>query len=279
MKVVLLGADGQLGTDLSRMVPKDIQLIPLTIEDVDIRNRDKIINILTDIMPEIILNTAAFVRVDDCEDEGEIAFGVNAMGVKNLVDVCRRLNCTMVYISTDYVFDGKKMPQPYYEYDIPNPLNIYGMSKYAGELIIQNYLEKYYIVRTASLYGKRGAEGKGGNFITAILNKAKHEEKLSVVNDIIISSTYTIDASKEIWHIILNTMPYGIYHVTNSGYCSWYDFAKKILELAGIVKKIAPVLHTEYPTKAKRSLWSVLESRRGIKLRSWEEALEVFMLV
>ena len=186
---------------------------------------------------------------------------------------------TLIHISTDYVFDGKKLKEkkPYVESDKPNPINIYGISKYAGELIVQNYLEKFYIVRVASLFGKRVASGKGGNFVYAILEKAKKGEELKVIDDIYMSPTYTYDASKKIWNLILKEKPYGVYHITNAGYCSWYEFASKILELANIKVRIKPVKHTEFKMKAKRPLWSPLNSEKGISMPYWEDALKRFL--
>lgn len=279
MKVALLGANGQLGSDLIKTVPKGIKLFPLTRKEVDVRNKEAVSKILKSLSPHVVLNTTAYVKVDLAEDEIEEAFSVNAIGVKNLVDVCKETGAALVHISTDYVFDGKKLEkrEPYYEDDLPNPINIYGISKYTGELIVKNYLDKYYIIRVASLYGRAGASGKGGNFVYTILRKAKAGEPLRVIDNIYMSPTYTLDAAKEIWRIILKGRPYGIYHVTNSGYCSWYEFAKKILEYSGLKTDIKPVRHTEFKTKANRPLWSPLASKKGIKLRSWEEALKDFI--
>jgi len=281
MKVVLIGASGQLGNDIVTVVPSKIDLIPLSRKDVDVTVKEQVENVIKNFSPEIIINTSAYVKVDMAEEEVDKAFLVNAIGVKNLVDICKELGICFLHISTDYVFDGKKLEskKPYTEEDTPNPINIYGLSKYTGELIIQNYLEKYYIVRVASLYGKAGASGKGGNFVYTIIKKAKSGEPLRVVNDIFMSPTYTLDAAQKIWEIILRNKPYGIYHVTNSGYCSWYEFAVKILEYTGLINKvdIKPVKHTEFKAKAKRPLWSPLTSIKGIKLRPWQEALRDFI--
>ena len=279
MKVALLGANGQLGSDLVKTRPEGIELVLLTRKEIDVTNREQVDRVLSDIRPDLILNTTAYVKVDLAEEEPEKAFAVNAVGVKNLVDVCLKTGAVLVHISTDYVFDGKKIKtkEPYTEEDPPNPINVYGISKYAGELIVRNYLEKYYVVRVASLYGRAGASGKGGNFVYTILNKARAGEPLRVVDDIYMSPTYTLDAAREIWSIILKERPYGLYHVVNSGYCSWYEFAVKILEFAGIEARIEPVKHTEFPTRARRPLWSPLASIKGVALRPWEEALREFV--
>jgi len=281
MKVAVIGANGQLGSDLLRAGLKysNVELIPLTRKELDITVREQVYEVFKSIKPDFVINTAAFHKTDLCEIETSKAFKINTEGVKNLVETCTELNTALVHISTDYVFDGKKLKEkkPYVESDKPNPINIYGISKYAGELIVQNYLEKFYVVRVASLFGRRGASGKGGNFVYTILEKAKKGEELKVIDDIYMSPTYTYDASKEIWNLILNEKPYGIYHITNTGYCSWYEFAFKILEFANIKTRIKPVKHTEFKMKAKRPLWSPLNSEKYISMPHWENALHRFI--
>jgi len=280
MKVAVIGAKGQLGQDLINTVPEGISLTCLTHEDIEITNRESVVDVLANKGHyDIVINTAAFHKTDQCEDEPYKAFLVNAVGVKNLVDICSEIGAVLVHISTDYVFDGTKLKnrEPYTEDDLPNPINIYGISKHAGEVIIQNYLEKYYIFRVASLYGRAGASGKGGNFVYTIINKAKKGEPLKVVDDIFMSPTYTFDAAKEIWKIMVENKPYGLYHVTNSGYCSWYEFAQKIVEYADIEADIKPVKHTEFKTRARRPLWSPLRSVKGITMRPWQDALKDFI--
>jgi len=282
MRVAVIGAKGQLGQDIVKTVPKDVILETFTHQDFDITNKKDVMDYLgSENKFDVIINTAAFHKTDQCEEEPEKAFLVNTIGVKNLVDICKKNDSILIHISTDYVFDGNKLEskKPYTEEETPNPINVYGLSKYAGELIIKNYLEKYYIVRVASLYGKAGASGKGGNFVYTIIKKAKNGEPLKVIDDIFMSPAYTLDAAKKIWEIILEKKPYGIYHVTNSGYCSWYEFAVKILEYSGLRNKvdIKPVKHTEFRTKARRPLWSPLKSVKGIELRRWDEALKDFI--
>ncbi len=277
MKVALVGADGQLGTDIIWTKPEGVELIPLTINELDIKDRDKTWSVIGEIEPDLVINTAAYVRVDDAEDNAEEAFKVNAIGAKNLAEACREIESIMLHISTDYVFDGKKVSEPYSEVDVPNPINVYGLSKYAGDLFVQNYTEQHCILRTASLYGKAGAYGKGGNFVYTILDKAKRGETLRVVDDIQMSPTYALDLAKEIWSLTSSRNASGIYHITNSGFCSWYEFTKKILEFSKIEAEIIPVSHREYKTKARRPQWTPLMSVKGLKLRNWESALEDFM--
>ncbi|MBX6423267.1 dTDP-4-dehydrorhamnose reductase [Thermosulfurimonas sp. F29] len=279
MRIALLGARGQLGSELVKTRPEGVELFPLTRSEVDVTDGKRVDALLSEVRPDLILNATAYVKVDQAEDEPEKAFAVNAVGVKNLVDVCLKTGSVLVHISTDYVFDGKKgeIGKPYTEEDRPNPINIYGISKYAGELVVRNYLERYYIVRVAGLYGRAGTSGKGGNFVYTILRKARAGEPLRVVNDTFVSPTYALDAARKIWEIILDERPYGTYHVTNGGWCSWYEFACRILEFAGLEAEIRPVKHTEFPTRARRPLWSPLESVRGVAMRPWEEALRDFI--
>jgi dTDP-4-dehydrorhamnose reductase len=277
VKAVLIGAQGQLGSDLFKTKPQAVNLTPLEISDLDIRDARRVKDVLGELQPQMVINTAAYVRVDDAEDEVEQAFAVNAAGVRNVAKTCRDIRAILVHISTDYVFDGCKKGIPYDEADRPNPINVYGISKYAGEFFVSNYLEQYYLIRSASLYGSAGARGKGGNFVYTILNKAKDKAELRIVNDIFMSPTYTRDLAQGIWRLLCSQQPYGLYHMTNAGYCSWYEFAQKILEAAGLHAPCVPVPHTEYRTKARRPLWSPLTSTKGTSLRPWETALHEFL--
>ncbi|MGO9614011.1 MAG: dTDP-4-dehydrorhamnose reductase [Dissulfurispiraceae bacterium] len=276
MNTVLIGADGQLGTDLLKTTPKQITLIPLTIKDLDITDRKRAGELLGDLRPDAVINTAAYVKVDEAEDNVGEAFKVNAEGVKNLVEACKETKTVFIHLSTDYVFDGDNKDKPYNERDIPNPVNVYGISKFAGELFVRNYLTRYYLVRSASLYGQAGASGKGGNFVYSILKKAKSGVPLNVVNDIYMSPTYALDLAIAIWKLLLEEMPFGVYHITNSGYCSWYEFSKKILDYSGLTCDIIPVSHRSYSSKARRPVWSPLTSIKGVKLRDWGSALSDF---
>ena len=283
MKVAVIGSNGQLGQDLLRTAPAEVEVIPFTRKDFDITDRAKVLeNLSGGSSFDVVINTAAYHGTDACEEEPDKAFLVNSAGVKNLVDACALSGAVFVHISTDYVFDGKKleMKVPYFEDDQPNPINIYGISKYAGEITIKNYLEKYYIIRSSSLYGTAGASGKGGNFPYTILKKAKEGESLRIIDDMYMVPTHTRDLAEAIWKLIIHNFTYGIYHITHTGYCTWYEFAKKILEYAGIKAHIEPVNHTEFPTRARRPLWSVLATRNGnIQMCHWEEGLSKFMRI
>ena len=279
MNVIVIGANGQLGSDIVRAAPKHIRVYPTTKDTMNVTNPTLLEKNISKLIPDVIINTSAYTNVDLAETEAESAFMVNSVGVKNLVDICIRKNIVLVHISTDYVFDGAKLRSqtPYYEDDTPNPLNIYGISKYAGELIIRNYMDKFYIVRTSALYGMKGSKGKGGNFVYSILKRAKYQRYVNVVNDMYTSPTYTLDLANGIWQLLINGLDYGIYHMANSGHCTWYEFAEYIIRLSNLQATINPISYKDISLKAKRPLWSVLGTKKDIKLRHWKCALEEFM--
>ena len=276
MKVAILGVNGQLGSDIVLTAPGSVQLEPIARERADITDASSLAGVLESVRPGAVINTAAYVRVDDAEDNAELAFRVNAIAARDIARICERLNAVLLHVSTDYVFDGLGRSVPYTEDDIPNPVNTYGLSKFAGEIYVRNISTRHYIARVSSLYGKRGSSGKGGNFVYTILEKAKKGELLRVVDDIFMSPTYTLDAAGQIWKLLLDKKAYGVYHLNNSGHVSWHGFAQKIVEKSGLACTVAPVKHTEYKTKAKRPLWSALASTK-IEARGWEEALEDFL--
>lgn len=279
MRVVVIGSSGQLGSDLLRNAPSNIEVVGLTHSDIEITDRHSVYKSLED-GADVIINTAAFHNTDLCEEQPEKAFLVNTVGVKNLVDFCLDRDCVLVHISTDYVFSGSKLEQkePYYEDDYPDPLNIYGLSKLSGEVVIKNYLKRYYIIRTSSLFGLSGASSKGGmNFPLKVIKMAESGKPLHIINDVYMSPTSTDDLARGIWKLVTESLEWGIYHIANSGYCSWYEFARKVLDFTGMKADVQPVSHREFPSKARRPLWSVLGSRKGIKLPPWQDALERFV--
>ena len=293
MKVLVTGANGQLGTDLCK-VPRDFELIPLTHKDIEIRDMDSVKQALNKHKPNVIINTAAYVRVDDCETKQDKAFLVNALGARNVAVVAQELGAKLVHISTDYVFgglgetsmvshkSGGDKPRPYTEFDTPIPLSIYGKSKLAGENLIRHFCLRHFIIRTSGLFGIAGASGKGGNFVETMLKLAREREKLKVVDDQILSPTYTKDLAQKIVQLI-STQYYGIFHITNKGYCSWYSFAGEILKQAGLKTPVIPISSDQYPQKAKRPRYSVLDNYQlrllGMDdMRPWQEALRDYMI-
>ncbi len=278
MKVLIFGAYGQLGSDLRKTIPANIELIAPKRAEVDVTYYGSLKEFFSNVKPDTIINCSAYVKVDQAEDEPEEALKTNAVALKYIIQSLRN-NPKIIHISTDYVFDGKKRGEPYCEDDIPDPINIYGLSKYAGETILRNYYEKHYIIRSSSLYGVSGASGKGGNFVYTILKKAKAGEKIRVVDDIFMVPTHTLQLADAIWKLALYDYPFGIYHITHTGYCSWYEFTKTILGVTGINVHIEPIKSHEFPMKAKRPLWSVLGTKKGMELCHWREGLMEFIRI
>jgi len=287
MKVLVTGANGQLGTDLCKVL-QHFELIPLIYtdsqKDMEISDMSSVKGTLGKYKPDIIINTAAYVRVDDCETEQDEAFSVNALGARNVAVVAQELEARLVHISTDYVFGGgaRRRATPYTEFDTPIPLNVYGKSKLAGEDFVRHLCRKHFIVRTSGLFGVAGASGKGGNFVETMLKLARGRDGLRVVNDQVFSPTYTPDLAGKIAQLI-NTEYYGTFHITNKGYCSWYQFATEILRLAGLKTPLIPLTSDEYPQKAKRPRFSVLDNYHlrllGMDdMRPWQEALRDYMI-
>jgi dTDP-4-dehydrorhamnose reductase len=284
MKVLITGANGQLGTDLQQAL-YNFEVIPLTHGDIEITDIDSVKNACNRYKPEVIINTAAFVRVDDCEDNRDKAYQVNALGARNVAVVSQELGAKLVQISTDYIFGGETRPAaiPFTEFDTPVPIGVYGQSKLAGEDFVRHLCHKYFIVRGSGLFGVAGSSGKGGNFIETIIRLGKERTELRVVNDQMFSPTYTKDLANTIVQIIA-TEYYGIFHVTNSGICSWYEFASEIIKLAGLNTKVIPITSDQYPQKAKRPQYSVLDHFHlrllGMDdIRSWQVALRDYMAI
>ena len=279
MRVALIGANGQLGVDLVKVM-QDWDLVPLTHGDLDICDFVYTRKVLADTKPDIVINAAAFTRVDDCEDEVSKAFWVNAFAVRNLAKVCAELDCTFVHISTDYVFDGQK-GAPYTENDPPNPLSVYGASKLAGEHFARNLCPKHFVVRTSGLYGLAGSRAKGGNFLETMIRLAKEDKPIRVVNDQVLGPTYTRDLAEKLRELVQNEA-YGLYHITNSGQCSWYEFAGKIFELLELRPDFGPTTTAAHGAKAQRPAYSVLSHDSWTRLghnpmRTWEEALQDYL--
>ncbi len=269
MRICLLGGTGQLGYELQRVL-KDEELFSCGRRDFDITNIDKTHEALRTINPDVIIHAAAVTDVDLCEDRMELAFKVNGRATANVAEVANTIKSRLVYISTDYVFDGEK-GSAYNEADKENPINIYGKSKLQGEEAVKSHMDKYFIVRTAWLYGH-----KGKNFIKSILSLANNNSLLTVVNDQQGCPTYGFDLSEAIYQLI-NNDSYGIYHFVNEGQATWYDFAEEICRVKGIEAKLLPISSQELQRKARRPKNSSLNNNSGIKLREWQAALADFL--
>ena len=275
MKILLIGANGQLGSDIASVF-ESLEVIPLILEDLDITELGSVKKILEECRPDVVINTAAYHNVPECEKNPDKAFLVNGIGIKNLSEVCHHNRMGLVHISTDYVFDGNKN-SPFTEGDSPNPLNVYGVSKLAGEFFVRR-LEKHYVIRVASLFGKAGCMAKGGgNFVKTMLHLAGTRDRIQVTSNIICSPTYTKDAAVRIRELLEEQYPSGIYHVTNSGFCSWYEFALEIFSQANLDMKVEKKMEEKEVEGIERPLYSPLASEKTPPLRHWKEALKAYL--
>lgn len=273
-KILITGSCGQLGLKLMEILPPDFEVAGVDIEEMDITNPDDVLSCFYLHHPDIVVHTAAMTDVEGCEVTPEEAFRVNAMGTQNIVAAAREFNAVLLYLSTDYVFDGEK-PTPYLEFDQPSPINVYGMSKLMGEMTVREVLNKFFVVRTSWLIGP------GGNFVRTILNVAKERDELRVVDDQIGKPTFAHDLAHAI-KALINTPFYGTYHITNSGETTWFKLAAKAIELAGLNTKVVPIMTREYPTKARRPKNSSLanvgfEVRNLMQMPHWEDALKAYL--
>ena len=279
-KTLILGSNGQLGSDLVKICKQeDINHIPVTRNEFDALHDDLASKLLIH-KPDYIINCIATTNVDGCEDASLLAFNINTDFVYGLAKFCSENNITLIHISTDYVFDGSKNT-PYLETDSPNPQNIYGISKYAGELTVKAYATKYFVFRVSSLFGRAGASGKGGNFITTMKRLGQERDSITVIADQITNPTATLDIARCIIHFIKNQIKdYGIYNCVSSNSCSWFEFAQAIFEKAGLDKdKVLPVNFASYKFIASRPKYSVLSTAKLAKyyqMPTWQQGLDEY---
>lgn len=278
MKVLVTGVKGQLGYDVvNELEKREIEAVGVDIQEMDITDADSVNKVITEAAPDAVIHCAAYTAVDAAEDNVEFCRKVNAEGTQNIANVCRKMDIKMIYISTDYVFDGQG-ETPWEPDDERHPLNVYGQTKYEGELAVQNTLEKYFIVRIAWVFGVNGK-----NFIKTMLNLGQTRDHLTVVSDQYGSPTYTYDLAKLLVDMVL-TDKYGVYHATNEGICSWYEFACEIFKQAGMQVEVTPVSSAQYPAKAKRPSNSRMSKEKltenGFeRLPAWQDALERYLKV
>jgi dTDP-4-dehydrorhamnose reductase len=278
-RIALLGSTGQLGTDLLKVL-NGFDVIPFGRADFDVLDFNRVRSVLTEKKPDIIVNTTAFHRVDDCETEIGTAFAANALAVLHLARVANDLQAVLVHFSTDYVFDGRAV-EPYIELSPAFPLSIYGSSKLAGEFAVRSVAKRHFLIRTCGLYGKAGSRGKGGNFVETMLRKARAGERIQVVRDQVLTPTSTADLARQLVPLMASER-YGLYHITNEGSCSWYEFASAIFELAGVAADLSPTTSDLYKTPALRPKYSVLENAalKGAGLHRmlhWRDALKEYL--
>jgi dTDP-4-dehydrorhamnose reductase len=279
MRIAIIGAAGQLGTDLVQSIEAH-DVVPLTHQDIEMCDFAATGEVIRGVRPDVVVNTAAYHQVDECEANVESAFRVNTFAVRNLAEVCEHLGCVLVHMSTDYVF-GEEQRTPYHEDDPPHPLNVYGVSKLAGEYLVRNICRRWFIVRSSGLYGVAGASGKGGNFIETMLRLAREGKTIRVVTDQILTPTYTNDLAAKMGELIV-TEAYGLYHMTSAGECSWYEYAKTIFELTRLQADLQPTSSDEFGARAKRPAYSVLDNRNlralGMDdMRPWQQALGAYL--
>jgi len=269
-KSLVIGSEGMLGIDVvTQLSFSGYEVMGWDLDDIDIVIIDQMSKI-SDVKPDIIINCAAYTAVDLAETEREKCYSVNVEGVKNLVDYCKNYDVPLVHFSTDYVFDGLK--KGYSEDDVKNPINYYGKTKSLGEDIIINELNKFYLIRTSWLFGENGK-----NFVDTISKLSSEKDKLDVVSDQHGSPTYTFDLSRSLVDIIKNK-DFGVYHRSNDGECSWFEFAKEIVRLNDNACFIKPCSSDKYPGDAKRPTCGVLSSYKLEPMRHWKEALKDYVL-
>jgi dTDP-4-dehydrorhamnose reductase len=281
MRILLIGAAGQLGQELLPVLEKGgHKVVPVTHEQLEICSAEAVRQAVANAGAQSIINTAAFHRVDDCEDQADKAFAVNVMGVRNLAQAAEHAGAALVHFSTDYVFGGEKRT-PYLETDLPQPLSIYAMSKLAGEFAARRYCSRHFVVRTCGLYGIGGSRSKGGNFVETMLKLAAQKKTIRVVADQIVTPTSTTDLAERVVPL-LESGNFGLYHMTNTGECSWYEFAAEVFRLARVPADLQPIDSRTFGARARRPAYSVLDNCRlrasGIaEFRPWQEALTGYM--
>jgi dTDP-4-dehydrorhamnose reductase len=283
MKIAVIGADGQLGSDIVEVLQADgREVMPLTIDQMDIADNGQVERTLAEVQVDVIINTAAMHQVEKCEADPSRAFAVNALGARHLAQAANAGGARLVHISTDYVFDGGKM-EPYVESDCPLPLNAYGNSKLAGELFVRSIAEKHYVVRVSGLYGKNPCLEKGGlNFVDLMLKLSRERKEVRVVDDEVLTPTATRQVALQVLRMLKGGAADGLYHATAEGRCSWYEFAREIFRLSRspvLLNKAAP---GEFPAKVPRPKYSVLENaslkrQRLNAMAPWQDALAEYL--
>ena len=283
--ILIIGARGQLGSDLCKVIDAygdNVTFTAMNREELDVTNFQQVRNILENSGADVVINTSAFHQVDLCEVEWQPAFEVNAYAARNLAKVCAQLDIVLAHISTDYVFGGdKNRKTPYSEEDRPFPVSVYGASKLAGEYLVRDTWKKHFVIRGSGLYGVAGSGGKGGNFIETMLRLGKEGKPLNVVADQITTPTFTADLAAKIIELI-QTERYGLYHISNTDSCSWHEFAATIFNRCGIDANLSATTSEAYGAAAKRPLYSVfahdgLHAAGLSSSRCWQEALNDYL--
>ncbi|GAC1443634.1 MAG: dTDP-4-dehydrorhamnose reductase [Chloroflexota bacterium] len=279
MRIVITGGQGQLGRDFPPAFPGD-EVTLLGRGELDVTSVDQISSMVTSLRPDVVINTAAFHRVDLCESEPEQSFGVNAAGPQRLASACESRGIVLVHFSTDYVFNGEKRT-PYLESDRVDPISVYGASKAAGEMVIRATTTRHLIIRTTGLYGAGGLHTKQGNFVETMLRLAQRGGPITVVGDQVLTPTYTPDLAQAVAKLVKSGV-HGTFHVTSGGACSWYEFAAEIFRQSGLEIDVIYTTQAERPVPARRPAYSVL-GHAGLRdaglpdMREWPDALRAYL--
>jgi len=282
-KILVTGSKGQLGKKIIDLMSDEFDLILTDSDNMDITDKGMISLFFNKYKPDYIIHAAAYTQVDKAEDNVAICSKVNIDGTRNMALACKKIGAVLIYISTDYVFDGKKI-SPYEENDKPSPLSVYGDTKFEGENCVKDICEKYFIIRSSWVFGELPENHSGTNFVETIIRLSKEKSELTIVNDQIGSPTYTKDLVEIIKEMINKSPAYGIYHFSSTGACSWYDFAKEILAQTNTAIELKPITSSEYPQKAKRPSYSYMDKSKiekalRIKVRSWQEMLSEYLRI
>lgn len=282
MKIAVIGASGQLGTDVTAaFLSHGDDVIGLDHHMIEVASRESVKESLEPVRPEIVVNTAAFHHVEKCEADPAQAFAINAVGARNLAHATRVLGATLIHISTDYVFDGKK-EAPYTEQDTPAPLNVYGNTKLSGEFFVRCENPRHFVVRVSAIYGSNPCRAKGGlNFVELMLKLSRGREEIRVVDDEFVSPTPTVEIARQLVALSA-TSDFGLYHATAEGSCSWFEFARMIFDLTDTKIRLERARPGEFPAKVPRPKYSVLENqalkRKSMNLfTSWEQGLQKYL--
>ncbi|MCI0701778.1 MAG: dTDP-4-dehydrorhamnose reductase [Planctomycetia bacterium] len=282
MRIAILGAAGQLGRDLCPRLASLGEVIPLSRADIDLRLAENIVPTLTKHQPDVLVNCAAYNFVDKAETERDTASLVNAFGLQILAQECAVVDCKLVHFSTDYVFgQNATRATPYREDDSPGPISVYGWSKRFGERDVESASREHLVIRTCGLYGVWGSGGKGGNFVETMLRLVGEGKPIRVVHDQRCTPSYTVDVASATTELIARGAT-GLFHVTNSGDCTWYEFAQEIFRQSELKPDLTPIISAEYGAVAKRPAYSVLSTAKlasvlGSPLRSWQDALAAYL--
>jgi dTDP-4-dehydrorhamnose reductase len=271
MHILILGAKGMLGRALQKTFESD-EVIAWDRDELDITNKDQVMEHILGADPDLVINAAAYTNVEKAEDEEEIAAKINGEAVGYLAEACNKEGVPLVHISTDYVFNAGQKEGYAEDAVAENPINAYGRTKLLGEKLLREKTDKFWLIRTAWLFGPYG-----NNFVETMINLGKEKKELKVVCDQHGSPTYTRDLTQAIFKMTHEQVPFGIYHLTNSGNTTWADFAKEIFKQEEMQVNVVPVASEEYPTKALRPQWSVLKNTKRPLLRSWQEALKDYL--